>query len=670
MPWQNQDLAELYRVRDRLCAAGLDVEVEGGVTDEGDPWFVYQQAGTDNVVVHIARIDDEIHVINCVTGHAYVGKSFRDVSDRMLEDAPLALGNRLHRSSNVVLHPSAFLTAFVAAAIMLVDLIQHGRAEAAEGGDAPVHAHGIGHDASIHGMDGAGPHGPGAPEPAGEPSEAAQGEGDGTAHRRLGKEGPVSQASGAPSTAVQLNASVASAGSGHGGYVVDLPGSGASFALTAGMFAAELLRVFANEEAGGQGGTGFGSEVSALFTAFVSGEAPQIRETQASAGGDASDFALATGTSDVGGSDPALTARIDAPSLTGEELAHAFSVKAAAEVTPEVMVFATTELHRSAVLPDKSLPAPATSAPMSSPAAPASSSGEVASASSAAVASHGTDTAAQSASATAPAPTSSATASAPASTTAPISTTPASPASATMAPTVATSAKETAADGIDLGWVVSQLVKKSTLAIDTTLKLGAAVADAAAKTSITPSTKTDATKTDVTKIDVTDSTVGTAGKTTVAASTDLGDTKIGTGEKAGLPDKPGIGISLEIGAAKDPVKDAAKDLDSIPKPVAPASVAASADLHVDADGHLGKLVAGRIDTIHYTLGSKLTIEGFVFGEDILSFGEGAGDRLSSKASQDGNDLLLGDADTGLVRLVGVLIDPLVVTHHSAASATT
>jgi len=131
MPWQNQDLAELYRVRDRLCAAGLDVEVEAGVTDEGDPWFVYVQAGTDNVVVHIARIDSEIHVINCVTGGTYTGTSFREVSDRMLEDAPLALSTQVRRGSNVVLHPSAFLTAFVAAAIMLIDLLEHGRAEAA-----------------------------------------------------------------------------------------------------------------------------------------------------------------------------------------------------------------------------------------------------------------------------------------------------------------------------------------------------------------------------------------------------------------------------------------------------------------------------------------------------------------------------------------------------------
>ncbi|WAJ28710.1 hypothetical protein [Antarcticirhabdus aurantiaca] len=245
MPWQNQDLAELYRVRDRLCAAGLSVEVEGGVSDEGDPWFVYCQSGTDNVVVHIARLGTEIHVINCVTGGTYVGSSFRDVSDRMLDDAPVALGAQLRRSSNVVLHPSAFLTAFVAAALMLVDLLEHGRAEAAE-------THG-GH----HGSDGAfgvvieGTSGripaQGLSDPAEKTpqhaglaaSEASTDEGDGPLTRRLQKDGPSG------SVAPTQSAAPAS----HAGFLADAPASVLSTTLSVGLFAAELLRIFAQEQA-------------------------------------------------------------------------------------------------------------------------------------------------------------------------------------------------------------------------------------------------------------------------------------------------------------------------------------------------------------------------------------------------------------------------------------
>ncbi len=245
MPWQNQDLAELYRVRDRLCAAGLSVEVEGGVSDEGDPWFVYCQSGTDNVVVHIARLGTEIHVINCVTGGTYVGSSFRDVSDRMLDDAPVALGTQLRRSSNVVLHPSAFLTAFVAAALMLVDLLEHGRAEAAEtsgGHHGSDGAFGVlieGTSGRIPAQDLSDTAEKSPQHAALAASDGAAGDGDGPLTRRLQKDGPSGSAAPAQSSAAAP----------HGGFLADAPASVLSTTLSVGLFAAELLRIFAQEQA-------------------------------------------------------------------------------------------------------------------------------------------------------------------------------------------------------------------------------------------------------------------------------------------------------------------------------------------------------------------------------------------------------------------------------------
>ena len=138
MPWQNQDLAELYRVRDRLCEAGMSVDAHSGVSDEGDPWFVYQQGET--VVVHIARIDDEIHVVNCVSNTFYTGRNFREVSDRMLDEAPVALNKQFRRNGNVVLHPSALLMAFVAAAVIMIDMPQSEASEDVQDGHIDVSA--------------------------------------------------------------------------------------------------------------------------------------------------------------------------------------------------------------------------------------------------------------------------------------------------------------------------------------------------------------------------------------------------------------------------------------------------------------------------------------------------------------------------------------------------
>lgn len=39
--WTNQELANLFRVKHLLDAAGVICEIDRGLTDEGEPWFVF-----------------------------------------------------------------------------------------------------------------------------------------------------------------------------------------------------------------------------------------------------------------------------------------------------------------------------------------------------------------------------------------------------------------------------------------------------------------------------------------------------------------------------------------------------------------------------------------------------------------------------------------------------
>ena len=55
--WNNQDIADFYRAMEILTQAGLETEVDSGITDEGDPWFVFIRPDTGDVVAHFARID-------------------------------------------------------------------------------------------------------------------------------------------------------------------------------------------------------------------------------------------------------------------------------------------------------------------------------------------------------------------------------------------------------------------------------------------------------------------------------------------------------------------------------------------------------------------------------------------------------------------------------------
>jgi len=113
----------LYRVGQRLGEAGINVTVENGVSDEGDPWAVFEQVDTGDVIVHIARFDEMLTVVNSASGQSYRGSDFRAITDQMLRDAPTALP-RGSTDGKVVIHPRTVLTAFVAAAVVLTELVR------------------------------------------------------------------------------------------------------------------------------------------------------------------------------------------------------------------------------------------------------------------------------------------------------------------------------------------------------------------------------------------------------------------------------------------------------------------------------------------------------------------------------------------------------------------
>ena len=49
-----------------LTQAGLETEVDSGITDEGDPWFVFIRPDTGDVVAHFARIDGLFLAVSAV----------------------------------------------------------------------------------------------------------------------------------------------------------------------------------------------------------------------------------------------------------------------------------------------------------------------------------------------------------------------------------------------------------------------------------------------------------------------------------------------------------------------------------------------------------------------------------------------------------------------------
>jgi hypothetical protein len=114
--WSAQELAEFYRVEAALLQSGLRVSLDRGVTDEGDPWFVFCRAEDDEVIVHFARIDGRYLISAPGFGGNVTGHDFRALVRDMVERNPILRPAR--REENVAFHPSALLVMLVASALL------------------------------------------------------------------------------------------------------------------------------------------------------------------------------------------------------------------------------------------------------------------------------------------------------------------------------------------------------------------------------------------------------------------------------------------------------------------------------------------------------------------------------------------------------------------------
>lgn len=118
--WSQKELAELYRVEDTLVQAGISVETERGLTEEGDPWFVFCRQETGEVIIHFARCDGLYLAVGSFFEGVLRGNSFSAIVRQFLENQPLLLtrGSR-NNNTNLFMHPSAMLMALVTTAFLV-----------------------------------------------------------------------------------------------------------------------------------------------------------------------------------------------------------------------------------------------------------------------------------------------------------------------------------------------------------------------------------------------------------------------------------------------------------------------------------------------------------------------------------------------------------------------
>jgi hypothetical protein len=89
--WTESETKELAHTETRLQLAGLRVELDVGVSDEGDPWCVVCRRGGNEVLAHFARIDGSY--IGHWRGGACVQKSvhLNAVTEQFLNSYPCVM---------------------------------------------------------------------------------------------------------------------------------------------------------------------------------------------------------------------------------------------------------------------------------------------------------------------------------------------------------------------------------------------------------------------------------------------------------------------------------------------------------------------------------------------------------------------------------------------------
>jgi hypothetical protein len=119
--WSQLEIAEFYRVEGALVQAGLALETDRGLTDEGDPWFAFCRSETGEVFIHFARIGGLYVVAGIAFPHPASGTDFRALVRDLVSRHPFAAPDALSLSrrgggNNIFLHPAALLIAVVGAA--------------------------------------------------------------------------------------------------------------------------------------------------------------------------------------------------------------------------------------------------------------------------------------------------------------------------------------------------------------------------------------------------------------------------------------------------------------------------------------------------------------------------------------------------------------------------
>jgi len=89
------------RAASALRKSGVAIEIDGGVTDEGDPWLVFYEFYSGEVLAHFARIGNEYIVYASFLRGTLKSHGFADLVARFIDLCPGRRVVRVESSANL-----------------------------------------------------------------------------------------------------------------------------------------------------------------------------------------------------------------------------------------------------------------------------------------------------------------------------------------------------------------------------------------------------------------------------------------------------------------------------------------------------------------------------------------------------------------------------------------
>ncbi|MCA1869155.1 hypothetical protein HW571_26370 [Agrobacterium genomosp. 3] len=120
--WSQQEIADFYRAHRLLGENGAAIGIDRGVSDIGEPWLVFFDLASQDVFLHVARIDGRCYLICDPLNLRLSAANITALITEFESSVRAYLSIRSGQAKNVVIHPAARIIMSISAIFLLLKL--------------------------------------------------------------------------------------------------------------------------------------------------------------------------------------------------------------------------------------------------------------------------------------------------------------------------------------------------------------------------------------------------------------------------------------------------------------------------------------------------------------------------------------------------------------------